>query len=54
MIAPFISKEVKHDALTSIKKGFKKCELETLLRLKGSCVTVTTRPWGRITALLEF
>jgi hypothetical protein len=54
LITPFISKEVKHDALTSIQKGFKKNDLKALLMLPDSSVTVTTHPWGRITALLEF
>jgi SAM-dependent methyltransferase len=53
-ISPFISKEVRHDALISIRKGFKKNELRTSLGLPGCSVAVSTRLWGRITALLEF
>lgn len=54
LISPFLPEEVRRDALVSIKKGFKKEDFNALLIGPGSIVTVRTRPWGRITAFLEF
>ncbi len=52
-LSPFIKKPVRHDALLSIKKGFRKNELENYFNLPKSSLSVKTHPWGRITALLE-
>ncbi len=54
LVTPFLPKDVRHDALVSIRKGFRKDDLAELLTLPECLVTITTRPWGRITALLEF
>jgi len=46
---------VRHDALLSIRRGFKISELSTLLRQLDS-VTVSVEParWFRITAIIRF
>jgi len=46
---------VRHDALLSIRRGFKADELKTLLRrLPGISVRVTHEPWFRIAAVIDF
>ena len=46
---------VRHDALLSIRRGFKIGELDTLLRqLDGAAVAVKKAPWFRIAAVIRF
>ncbi len=46
---------VRHDALLSIRRGFKVAELEALLRqLSGAGVAVKAAPWFRIAAVIGF
>jgi hypothetical protein len=45
---------VRHDALISIRKGFREKEFKAFLSLQDSSLRVQTRSWGRITALMEF
>lgn len=46
---------VRHDALLSIRRGFKVHELKALLgQLNGVTVTVAPAPWFRIAAIVRF
>jgi hypothetical protein len=46
---------VRHDALLSIRRGFKINELNTLLRqLEGVTVSVEPASWFRVAAIIRF
>ena len=46
---------VRHDALLSIRRGFKMAELEKLLRqVDGATVAVQAAPWFRVAAAMRF
>lgn len=46
---------VRHDALLSIRRGFKVGELAALLhQIEGAAVRVTTARWFRVVALVDF
>ncbi len=46
---------VGHDALLSIRRGFKICELSTLLKqLDSVTVSVEPTPWFRVAAIIRF
>lgn len=52
-ISPFLPGDVRHDALTSIRKGFRRDDFGKVQALSEHRVSVAVRPWGRITAWIE-
>jgi len=55
MTAPLLSAGVRHDALLSIRRGFRPKELENLLgAVEGAAVSVAAAWFGRVTATIRF
>jgi len=55
LISPLLGREVLHDALLSIRKGFRSKDLQALLeQVEDAAVTIERRFFGRITALIEW